>query len=204
MRWCYYSDLKISKDKNNITTYKYETLRVKFYPELYADSSDLWLQILQFALQFVAPTTLFVSFISLVFASIDRFVALTFPFKYKQTDSTKIAKVASAFIWVFSATFQILTVILCGDIDDTPSVLFQPTYYVYHVVSPKYACYLNQNINAAVLFILFSLLWLLTFMPLFRLYKNYKNSLSLNRKGKSLFRKTNVFSSCFYGCRIYI
>ena len=58
-------------------------------------------------------------------------------------------------------------------------LLFQPELYYTNKQSS-----LNQNITAAVLFILFSLLWTLTFLKLYSLYKNYSRSLSLNRKNK--------------------
>ena len=72
----------ITKTKNSITIYEYEIqsvvhsygfLRIPTFYELP----------LHLSLLFIIPTTLFVSFISLVFASVDRHIALTFPFGYR-------------------------------------------------------------------------------------------------------------------------
>ena len=84
-----------TKDKNNITTFKvqldYVTLNTRFF---YDCLPKFFLGILVY----ITPITLLVSFISLLFASIDRYVALTFPFNYKQLNSIKIANIVSVAI----------------------------------------------------------------------------------------------------------
>ena len=170
----------VTIDKNNFTTYRHEIQEAIFYLDDFNKDDRKWfLTFIYYVLQYVTPITLFVSFISLVFASIDRFVALAFPFRYKQINSIKLAKIVSAFIWLFTAAIHTVTIILCFESSGTPSLLFQPIDYSFSEF-PTYS--LHQNITAAVLFMLFSVLWVLTCLTLCSLYKSYKRSLTLNRK----------------------
>ena len=128
-----------------------------------------------FVLDYVAPVTLL--FIYLVFAAIDRYIALTFPFRYKQINSIKLAKIVSIFIWLSSAVIHIITSFIAFKRKFLPSLLFQPTFYFSSSMKT-----FNQIITALILFLLFCLLWILTFMTLCSLYKRYKRSLVLNKK----------------------
>ena len=127
----------------------------------------------------LTPVTLLVSFVSLLFASIDRYVSLTFPYRYKQINSIKIAKIVSVFIWVLSAIVSTVTILLSFRSPNW-SIFFQPVKmeYIYEKDS------LNQHVTAAILYILFTLLWTFTFLTLYSLYKIYKRSSSLNKSAK--------------------
>ena len=170
---------EVTIDKNNFTTYRYEIQEALFYLDNFNKNDRKWfLTFIYYVIQYVTPITLFVSFISLVFASIDRFVALAFPIRYKQVNSVKIAKIVSVFVWLLSGVIHTVTILLCFESSGTPSILFQPIYYSFSEF-PEYS--LHQNITAAVLLILFSMLWVLTCLTLYILYKSYKRSLTLNR-----------------------
>ena len=165
----------VTKDANNITIYKYEIPEVSLVLNTTLNK-NVFYDVLYFALDYVAPITLLVSFISLMFASIDRYVALTFPFRYKQINSIKLAKIVSVFNWVASAVSHTVTAFLAFKRKSLPFLLFQPTF------TSKYMMTLNQIITAAILFFLFFLLLILTFMTLCSLYKSYKRSSALNKK----------------------
>ena len=100
------------KEKNNVTTFKYQLGHVY----LSGDFLDYYLyKSFLVILLYITPITLFVSFISLLFASIDRYVALTFPFKYKQLNSIKIAKIVSVFVWFLSALVNTFSMLFSTD-----------------------------------------------------------------------------------------
>ena len=82
----YDSTSNVTKYKNNLTIYEYRIQSVLINDKLFYLTMPYELS-LHFTLLYIIPITLFVSFISLVFSSIDRYVALTFPFKYKQINS---------------------------------------------------------------------------------------------------------------------
>ena len=164
---------EVYKDENNITNFKYEL----DYVEL-SIMSVFNTVIIMYVLVLLTPVTLLVSFISLLFSSIDRYVALTFPFKYKQINSIKIAKIVSVFVWIFSATVNTVTFyVFFYERQTNLPLLFQPATK-FNTAS------LNQRIIATILFILFSLLWTLTFLTLCNLYKSYKRSSLLKRSTK--------------------
>ena len=132
---------------------------------------------------YITPVTLLVSFVSLLFASIDRYVALTFPFKYKQLNSVKIAKIVSVLIWIISAVIN--TASMLSSIKALQMSFF---FQSFKQDKPqRKIIFSNQNITATILFILFSLLWIFTFMTLYSLYKSYKRSSSLNKSTKKRF-----------------
>ena len=112
------------KEVNNITTFKYQLDHVRLYTDFSGYSEYFFVCLL-----YITPITLFVSFISLLFASIDRYVALTFPFRYKQLNSINIAKTASILNWLLSAIVN--TVSMFSSIG-TPqmSFLFQSLKHV--------------------------------------------------------------------------
>lgn len=84
-------------DRNNITTYKYEIdLVSSFRKQLFLSQPALYYMLI------FSPITLFVSFISLVFAAGDRYLAIAFPLKYKQINTIRWAKVFSVVIWLTS------------------------------------------------------------------------------------------------------
>ena len=170
----YSSKPRFTKEENNKTTYVYHL----DYVEVFRRQGP-FCNFSMYLAQYLAPITLFVSFISLVFAAADRYVALTFPFRYKQINSIKIAKVASFFIWLFSAIIHTATHF---QFHYPHSVLLQPQSVS---VMGKYS--LNKNITAFVLFVLFSFLWTLTILTLYSLYKIYRKSLSLTKKMKKGF-----------------
>ena len=100
----YSSKPRVTKEENNKTTYVYHL----DYVEVFRRQGP-FCNFSMYLAQYLAPITLFVSFISLVFAAADRYVALTFPFRYKQMNSTKIAKIASFFTWLISAIIHTAT-----------------------------------------------------------------------------------------------
>ena len=174
------------KEVNNITTFKYQLDHVRLYTDFSGYSEYFFVCLL-----YITPITLFVSFISLLFASIDRYVALTFPFRYKQLNSINIAKIVSVLNWLLSAIVN--TVSMFSSIE-TPqmSFLFQS---LKNVGPEKKIDFSNRDITAAILFILFGLLWIFTFMTLYSLYKSHKRSSSLNkstRKGVSLEKQMSL------------
>ena len=173
-------------NKNGIKYYNY-ILDNEILP-LNISNDKLFDTILLFTLEYVTPTTLYVSFISLLFSSVDRYIALTFPFRYKQVNSFKIAKLVSVFIWLFSTVIHTVPAFLAFKESDIPPIFFQPINYNSIKKS------LSHHLTAAILLSLLSLLWLLTFMTLFSLYKNYKTSLALGRKAKKRFSSEKQMS----------
>ena len=187
LKYSFYDSItkpEVNKDENNITTFSYELDYVKLSRRLFYDNYYTMMILI-----YITPVTLLVSFLSLLCASIDRYIALTFPFKYKQINSIKIAKVISVFVWIFSATVNTATLFVYNWKYGTNwPLLFQPISE-YNIGS------LNQRITAAILFILFSLLWTVTFLTLYSLYKSYKMSSSLNkntRKNVSLEKQMSL------------
>ena len=187
LKYSFYDSItkpEVNKDENNITTFSYELDYVKLSRRLFYDNYYTMMILI-----YITPVTLLVSFLSLLCASIDRYIALTFPFKYKQINSIKIAKVISVFVWIFSATVNTVTIYIYFSeyLTELP-LIFQP-------VGEFSTASLNQSITAAILFILFSLLWTLTFLTLCSLYKSYKMSSSLNkgtRKSVSLEKRMSL------------
>ena len=75
---CYLTDMniflnkvEITKEKNNITVYKYQLDYVRLYLKFFEKLMDKYFSVV---LRFITQITLSVSFISLLFASIDRYV----------------------------------------------------------------------------------------------------------------------------------
>ena len=171
--------IKVNTAENNITTFKYQLEHVKLMTLSIYKYISLFNNYVMYVLLFLTPVTILVSFISLLFASIDRYVALTFPFKYKQLNTIKIAKMVSIFVWSLSAIVNTVTLILSLR-SHYWSIFLQPV-----VLGPPDGNYSsNQNTTAIILYILFSLLWIFTFLTLFSMYKSFKRSSSLNKNTK--------------------
>ena len=111
--------VETTMEEFDITVNKYQLEHVKL--SKYFSGYNKFISVI---LLFITPSTLFVSFFSLLFASIDRYVALTFPFKHKQINNIKIARIVSVVIWLLSAIVN--TVTMFSSIK-TPqmSILFQ-------------------------------------------------------------------------------
>ena len=109
-------------DRNNITTYKYEIdLVSSFRKQLFLSQPALYYMLI------FSPITLFVSFISLVFAAGDRYLAIAFPLKYKQINTIRWAKVFSVVIWLTSIVVYFFSVALSVH----NNFLLQPKSYSY-------------------------------------------------------------------------
>ena len=116
--------------------------------------------------------SLTVSLVSLIFAAADRYFALAFPLKYKCTNTIKLAKISSAFVWISSIILHTVTIFV--DLNfQFYNIFLRPSY---SDVSS------NEILLSALVFVMFFLLWLLTFLTLVSLYKSYKRSLKLNRR----------------------
>ena len=120
--------------------------------------------------------SLIVSLISLVFAAADRYFAIAFPFKFKKTNTTRVAKVLSIIIWILSVFITVITVFTNVN-NFYLSLFLQPT----DCESPM------QMFESGLLFVLFALLWIFTLLTLKSLYKSYKRSLKLNRVVRNKF-----------------
>ena len=166
----------IIKVENEIT-YKFELDLI--YLERSLQYDELLLLIL------LCPITLFVSFITLVFAAADRYFAIAFPIRYKTTNTIKLAKIFSVIIWVISTIGYVCSVFIDRDNIGYATYILQPTPCVHVNCTAS----TNQTVTAAVLSTLLGLLWILTVLTLYELYKNYKQSKKLNtikQKGLSL------------------
>merc|ERR1712240_496937 len=105
------------------------------------------------------PITVLVSIVTLVFSAANRYFALTFPFKYKTTNTKIIAKVISTLVY----SFVLQPCSSCT----TESVM--------------------QRFNMIVIFVLFFLLRVFTVLTLFSLKNNYEKSKKLNRRAQKAF-----------------
>ena len=174
--------LEISRGVNNTTILKYQYDHVKLMADSIFFRFSLFNRYLSMVLKYLSPVTLLVSFISLLFSSIDRYVSLTFPFRYKQMNSIKIAKRVSVFIWLLSAIITAVTLYL-SFMSPQKSFFFQPLE-VFYRDAPDQKDPLNHHLAAAILLILFFSLWTFTFLTLYSLYKSYKRSSYLNKRIK--------------------
>ena len=113
-----------------------------------------------------------VSLVLLVSAAGDRYFALAFPFRYKNANTIRIAKILSVIIWTLSTLLNVFTVVYSG------TMYLQPTIRNMSDFSESP----DQHFVAVLLFVLFTLLWVFTFLTLWSLYKNYTKSLKLNRR----------------------
>ena len=170
--------INITKDKTNVTTYNYQIESIALSRRFYDSLMYEFVLAFQLLLRLIAPVTLFVSFISLVFIAIDRYIALTFPFKYRKMNSIKIAKLTSVFLWILSVVYQTVSTFLCFRNRQNPTLLFQPLTSQFN---PFNTVETDQFVTVSLLFTLIGLLWTLTLLTLCSLYKNNKRSLSLNR-----------------------
>merc|ERR1712240_264911 len=126
------------------------------------------------------PITVLVSIVTLVFSAADRYFALTFPFKYKTTNTKKIAKVISTLIWVIITSVYITFFLFKAE---------QSSLVYSFVLQPCSNCTtksVTQRFNMIVIFFLF-LLWVFTVLTLFSLKNNYEKSKKLNRRAQKAF-----------------
>merc|ERR1712240_245763 len=127
------------------------------------------------------PITVLVSIVTLVFSAADRYFALTFPFKYKTTNTKKIAKVISTLIWVIITSVYITFFLFKAE---------QSSLVYSFVLQPCSSCTTKsvmQRFNMIVIFVLFFLLRVLTVLTLFSLKNNYEKSKKLNRRAQKAF-----------------
>ena len=76
----------IHKTFKNFSIYEYQLNDVHYFSRKPPNIS-LVTWIIKYIVILLVPITLLVSFVTLVFAAIDRYCALTFPFKYKKTNT---------------------------------------------------------------------------------------------------------------------
>ena len=178
----------VTRNKDNITKYVLELEKVNLSQDIFNFFENFnFKQTFFIIILLVTPITLLISFITLVVAAIDRYIALTFPFKYKQINTVKRSIIVSLFVWVLTSVFYICSTYESGH----PSLFFQP-FVAYNYFNKNG---LNQSFTVAVLFSLFVMLWTLTVMTVFSLRKSYKRSLALNRitkKGYALEKKLSL------------
>ena len=178
----------IKYSKCGRTSYKFQIQNIELSHDFFWNDLNGFETPLYYILDCLTPITLYVSFVSLVFASADRFIALTFPFKYRKINSNKVAKIVSVFVWVLSIIINTVT----SKLDDVKnySWLLQPNVETGLFFEGNTTLYnnetnsLNRNITSVILIVLFISLLTLNFLTVFSLYKSYKRSKLLNRKNK--------------------
>ena len=169
-----YSKFELSvsqQDQSNVTVYEYETSSVSVVPMLYLTSNYIHItQIFKFML---LPISVFVSNFSLAFSAADRFCALNFPFKYKKTNTIRLAKIISVIIWIIGFLFYFLNIYILRTYDKYGGSMLQPCL----------DCHENKfkYLFAIIIFVPFFVMWVFTVFTLYNLYKNYKKSKTLNR-----------------------
>ena len=173
----------IIKVENEIT-YKFELDLI--YLERSLQYDELLLLIL------LCPITLFVSFITLVFAAADRYFAIAFPIRYKTTNTIRLANIISVIIWLISTIGYSYSMIIDTMNEQYASLILQPPK-IYN----KLSCTGSTNVivTAVVLFSLLDLLWTLTLLTLYSLYQSFNKSKQLNRreqKGLALEKQMSI------------
>ena len=132
---------------------------------------------------FLTTISLTVSFVSLIFAAVDRYCALAYPLRYRATNTIKVAKISTAFIWILSTFLNVFTTVYSIIKNKAITSMFQPL--PIHKELSFFTQSPNQDFVSVLLFALFSLLWLFTILTLISVYKAYKTSLKLNRSVKT-------------------
>ena len=165
------------ENESNTTVYDYEidSMKVKlisFY------RTSVFFNMLVFKLACM-PLTIFVSIFSLVFLAADRFVALTFPLRYKKTKTRKLAKIVSVLIWVtlifVYTTLNYIYIFVLNNLEKGP------------ILGPCLNCTFEnaiQKLQEVLIFITYFLLLFFTTLTLVSLKRNYKRSKKLNRRAK--------------------
>ena len=187
----FYSNIFIECQRPNITYNTYNDLTVSTVVyvncELTTNIHFKLLSLLYFFLSFcltifvLASISISISLVTLIFAAADRYFAIAFPFRYRSTNTIKMAKIISTIIWITSTFLHIVTFVYAINENKAVAILFQPSYEQesFFGQSP------NQDFATVLGFVLFSLLWLFTVLTLISLYKTYKRSLKLNRSVKA-------------------
>ena len=173
------SNLTVSyENKSNTTVYDYEidSMRVIWNS---LDQTSVFFNIMLVFKLVGMPLTIFVSIFSLVFLAADRFVALTFPLRYKKAKTRKLAKIVSVLIWM------------------TLTLVYTTLNYIYifvlnnleigAILGPCLNCTFEnaiQKLQEILIFITYFLLLFFTTLTLVSLKRNYKRSKKLNRRAK--------------------
>ena len=116
-----------------------------------------------------------------MFAASDRYFAIAFPFKYRRTNTVKLAKAITAIIWVLSTLGVLYTENRAEFTNDLRMVLLQAKTWHNKPRNDS----INHKVMAVTLFLLFGLLWILTLLTLHSIYSNFKKSQKLNKKAKN-------------------
>ena len=169
--------------KNNLTVYRdvYCEYSYKQVDHIFGSSFLFVISTVLFILSWsLLEVSLKVSLVLLIFAAADRYFALAFPFRYRSTNTIKLAKRSSIIIWILITLLNLITFLY--NIIKTQNITFllQPLIFetdTFHNIDNP-----HQIFVSVLVFVLFSLLWLLTLLTLVSLYKTYKRSSKLNRR----------------------
>ena len=150
-----FESLNTSINEKNFTAFRIQNFSSKF------DSSESFgfhfLFIVYFCFIFLMNITLIDSLISLVFAACDRYFALAFPFRYRNSNTIRIAKHLSVIIRILSTLIFLFTIFYVAIKDNSSTLFFlQPTTYDGNISSLKESR--DINFITAFLFVLFALL----------------------------------------------
>ena len=170
-------------NKSDILVYDYKINELFLEQPLFNDGvfELVFLVVMEFLAFIFLPITILVSIVTLVFSAADRYFALTFPFKYKTTNTKKIAKVISTLIWVIITSVYITFFLFKAE---------QSSLVYSFVLQPCSSCTTEsvmQRFNMIVIFVLFFLLLVFTVLTLFNLKNNYEKSKKLNRRAQKAF-----------------
>ena len=168
--------------KSDLIIYHYKT-NISYLELTSYNYGSIFFAIMLIFVYFVMPITIFVSIITLVFSTVDRYCALTFPFIYKSKNTRRLAKIISTLIWV---TITFLYILFIRFVSRTE--LYSPFHNF--ILQPCLRCTTEskmQKFNMIVIFVSFFLLWVLTILTLVSLRKNYEKSKTLNRRAQEAF-----------------
>ena len=178
-----YRDFKLTTScskKSDLLVCYYKVSNTHSYLTLFNFDST-FIDVKEFFEFMFMPITIFASIITLVFSAADRYFALTFPFKYKITNTKKLAKIISLFVWV-----TIISVYI-------PFFIKSKRHYsIYYnrILQPCLHCTTEsdlQKFNMVIVFVSFFLLWVFTILTLVSLKNNYKKLKMLNRRARKAF-----------------
>ena len=99
---------------------------------------------------------------------------LTFPFRYKKTNTKRLAKIISILIWVKITFIYVPFYIKTRSSPRSSTFILQPCL---HCTSADK----RQTVKIIIIFVSFFLLWVLTLLTLVSLKNNYEKSKNLNR-----------------------
>ena len=124
-----FESLNIAVNEKNFTAYRIQHFDCEFDSNIIPESFRFYVFLIAFFCTiFLMKITLIVSLISLVFAAGDRYFALAFPFRYRKTNTNKMAKLLSVIIWILSTIITVF-MIFCMSIkgNSTTLIFLQPT-----------------------------------------------------------------------------